>query len=108
LDPHQIQKVLTNLLLNAGEAVSHNGEIQVSTERQGSWAIVSVRDNGTGMSPEFLSQSLFRPFRSTKKKGLGVGMFHSKRIVEAHSGRIEAHSELGRGTTFKVYLPLER
>ena len=60
------------------------------------------------MSPEFLNRSLFRPFQTTKKSGLGIGMFQSKMIVEAHGGRIEVESELGKGTTFRVFLPVQR
>jgi signal transduction histidine kinase len=58
------------------------------------------------MSPEFLSRSLFRPFQTTKKNGIGIGMFHCKTIVEAHQGRIEAESQVGKGTTFRVLFPM--
>lgn len=105
-DPDQIQKVLLNLLLNAREAVGTNGRITVETSRRDGWAVVSVTDNGCGISPEFIARSLFRPFRTTKKNGTGIGMFHSKTIVEAHQGRMEVQSELGVGTTFRVWLPL--
>jgi signal transduction histidine kinase len=60
------------------------------------------------MSPAFLKGSLFRPFQTTKKKGLGIGMFQSKMIVEAHRGKIRVESEPGAGTTFRVMLPLNR
>jgi signal transduction histidine kinase len=60
------------------------------------------------MSPAFLRASLFRPFQTTKKKGLGIGMFQSKMIVEAHRGKIRVESEPGAGTTFRVMLPLNR
>jgi signal transduction histidine kinase len=58
------------------------------------------------MSPGFIRDSLFRPFRTTKKKGLGIGLFQSKMIVEAHRGSIQVESEPGKGTTFRVILPL--
>jgi signal transduction histidine kinase len=58
------------------------------------------------MSPDFLRNSLFRPFQTTKKDGMGIGMFHSKTIVEAHQGRMEVESEPGAGSTFRVLLPL--
>ena len=67
-----------------------------------------VSDNGCGMNPEFLNRSLFRPFQTTKKNGLGIGMFQSKMIVEAHKGRIEVESEPCKGTTFRIYLPLQK
>ncbi len=105
-DPDQIGKVVTNLVLNAREAMQGAVSIQVSTSQQGSWAVLAVSDNGCGMSPEFIGRSLFRPFQTTKKSGLGIGMFQSKTIIEAHGGRITVMSELKKGTTFQVYLPL--
>ncbi len=106
IDLDEFQKVIVNLLLNAKEAVSANGHIQVATSQRDGWAVLSVSDNGCGMSPEFLARSLFRPFRTTKKNGTGIGMFHSKMIVEAHRGKIEVESAPGQGTTFRVLLPL--
>jgi putative PEP-CTERM system histidine kinase len=106
-DGQQLQSVCTNLLLNACDAVGTNGRITVETTRQGEWVALSVSDNGCGMSEQFIKNSLFRPFRSTKKKGLGIGMFQSKTIVEAHQGKIHVESELGVGTTFRVMLPLK-
>ena len=108
LDQEQLLKVITNLVLNAKEAVSQDGQINIETKRSNGWAILSVSDNGCGISPEFLNHSLFRPFQTTKKNGLGIGMFQSKMIVEAHKGRIEVESEPGKGTTFRVYLPLQK
>jgi hypothetical protein len=59
------------------------------------------------MPAAFLRHSLFRPFKTTKKKGLGIGMFQSKMIVEAHQGSIRVQSEVGKGTSFQVLLPLK-
>jgi putative PEP-CTERM system histidine kinase len=106
LDPEQMLKVVTNLVLNAAEAVSQPGQVWVQTSQLNGWAILAVADNGCGMSAEFLNRSLFRPFQTTKKTGLGIGMFQSKMIIEAHGGRIEVESEPGKGTTFRVLLPL--
>ena len=105
VDPDQIQKVATNLLVNAREALGQGGEIRVETETANGWAVLSVSDNGCGMTPEFIERSLFRPFQTTKKSGIGIGMFHCKTIVEAHRGRIEVTSVEGNGTTFRVLLP---
>jgi putative PEP-CTERM system histidine kinase len=107
VDPEQVQNVLTNLLLNAREAVGNGGEIRVATWQRDGWAVVSISDNGCGMSKEFMARSLFYPFKTTKKQGMGIGLFHSKMIVEAHQGRIEVESEEGRGTTFRVLLPMK-
>jgi putative PEP-CTERM system histidine kinase len=106
LDPEQLNKVVTNLVLNASEAVSKQGQVRVATSQLNGWAVLSVTDNGCGMTPEFLSLQLFRPFQTTKKAGLGIGMFQSKMIIEAHGGRIEVESVSGKGTTFRVLLPL--
>lgn len=106
LDPSQIQKVVTNLILNARESISESGTISVATSQRNGWVVISITDTGCGMSPEFLNRSLFRPFQTTKKKGMGIGMFHCKIIVEAHHGRIEAESQLGKGTSFRVLLPV--
>jgi len=104
LDGEQLNKVVTNLVLNAAEAVSGRGQVRVATSRQNGWVVLTVDDNGCGMSDEFVARSLFRPFQTTKKSGLGIGMFQSKMIVEAHGGRIAVASQPGTGTTFQVFL----
>ena len=106
-DREQIQSVVTNLALNARDALGPEGRISVRTDHVGGSAVLTVTDNGCGMSPEFLRDSLFRPFQSTKKKGLGIGMFQSRMIVEAHGGSIRVESEMGKGSTFRVSLPLK-
>jgi len=107
-DPEQMLKVTTNLIFNAREAVaSAAGQVQIQTSQRNGWVVLAISDNGCGMSAEFLNRSLFRPFQTTKKNGLGIGMFQSKMIVEAHQGKIEVESETGKGTTFRVFLPLK-
>jgi signal transduction histidine kinase len=106
LDPSQIHKVVTNLLINAREAIGTQGKIHVETSSQNGWLILSVSDTGSGMSPEFIQSRLFRPFQTTKKNGIGIGMFHCKMITEAHHGRIEVESQPGKGSLFRVLLPI--
>jgi signal transduction histidine kinase len=101
-------KVVTNLVLNARDAVSPAGEIRIETAQSNGWVILTVSDNGCGIAPEFLSRSLFRPFQTTKKNGLGIGLFQSKMIVEAHKGRVQVESQPGKGTTFRIILPLPK
>jgi putative PEP-CTERM system histidine kinase len=108
LDAEQFLKVATNLIFNAREAVTRDGKVHIKTSRQNGWAVLAVSDDGCGMSREFLERSLFRAFQTTKKTGLGIGMFQSKMIVEAHKGRIEVDSEPGKGSTFRVLLPLPK
>jgi putative PEP-CTERM system histidine kinase len=106
-DPEQMLKVATNLIFNAREAVAQSsGQVQIQTSQTNGWAVLAIADNGCGMSREFMERSLFRPFQTTKKSGLGIGMFQSKMIVEAHKGKIEVESETGKGTTFRIFLPL--
>lgn len=105
VDREQFQAVVTNLVINARDALSGSGVIHVETARNGANAILSVTDTGCGMADEFIQKSLFRPFRTTKKAGMGIGLFHTKVLVEAHHGAIEVDSAPGRGTTFKVILP---
>jgi signal transduction histidine kinase len=94
-------------VLNACEATAGGGEVRVATAEEDGRAVLEVTDTGGGMTKEFMERSLFRPFRTTKKQGMGIGLFHSRMIVEAHGGRIEVQSESGRGSTFKVYLPMK-
>jgi hypothetical protein len=105
VDPEQIQKVLVNLVLNASDAAGAAGEVRVGTARGEGCVFVSVTDNGCGMSREFMERSLFEPFCTTKRQGLGIGLFHARKIVEAHQGRIEVESAEGAGSTFRVVLP---
>jgi putative PEP-CTERM system histidine kinase len=107
VDPEQIQKVLNNLLLNANEAILNGGGIRIATKLQGNSIFLSVSDDGCGMSREFMERRLFRPFQTTKKQGMGIGLFHCKKIIEAHQGKIEVESEEGKGSTFKLFLPVK-
>jgi signal transduction histidine kinase len=106
LDGEQISKVLLNLLLNAQQAAGAQAKIRISTHKNNGHAVVAVEDNGPGMAADFIRNRLFRPFQTTKKEGMGIGLFHSKMIVESHRGRIEVESHQGHGTTFRVLLPL--
>lgn len=106
VDPGQIQKVITNLVLNARDAAGSGGTISIGTETYEREVILSVSDNGCGMTSEFMERSLFRPFQTTKHDGFGIGLFHSKMIIEAHHGKIEVDSRPGEGTTFRVRIPV--
>jgi signal transduction histidine kinase len=106
-DREQIKGVVMNLVLNAQEAAGARGHIRVRTCHENAEVVLSVQDDGCGMSETFMSQSLFRPFQSTKRQGLGIGLFQSRAIVHAHGGRVQVESEIGRGTTFHVSFPVK-
>ena len=107
-DRDQLGSVVANLLLNARDAIASDGVITVSSAAQAGRVVLTVADTGCGMTAEFLRDSLFRPFQSTKKNGLGIGMFQSRMIVEAHGGTIQVESEPGSGTAFRLSFPAER
>ena len=108
-DAEQVGKVVLNLLMNARDALEGRpGQITVETGQEGDFIGIVVRDDGCGMSPEFVEKQLFKPFQTTKKKGIGIGMFQTRMIVEAHNGRIEVETEPGKGSAFRVLLPLGR
>ncbi|MHB8139334.1 MAG: XrtA/PEP-CTERM system histidine kinase PrsK [Smithellaceae bacterium] len=108
LDQEQMHKVFENLLMNAYDATGNDGQISVATGFQDNWMEITVRDSGCGMSKEFLENNLFRPFQTTKKQGMGIGLYHCKTIIDAHGGKLNVESEEGKGTTFKILLPLGR
>jgi hypothetical protein len=108
-DPDALLRVIQNLVNNAVESLrGQGGMVTVKTSDEQGWVVFAVSDTGCGMSEEFLRTSLFAPFRSTKRGGWGVGLYHAKGLVEAHRGRLEVCSTEGRGTTFQVKLPVER
>ncbi|BCS54946.1 XrtA/PEP-CTERM system histidine kinase PrsK [Geobacter sp. SVR] len=104
VDREELQKVALNLMLNAVEAT--DGQAPVTVEVGESDAIFfTVKDRGCGIPVEFIRHAMFVPFMSTKKKGLGIGLYQSKQIVEAHGGRIEVSSTLNKGSEFTIWLP---
>jgi len=104
VDREEIQKVALNLMLNAIEATEGKHPVTVEVGMAESPYLL-VKDEGCGIPGDFLRNSLFTPFKSTKKKGLGIGLYQCKKIVEAHGGKIEVISELHKGSEFKVWLP---
>jgi signal transduction histidine kinase len=106
-DSDQIHQVLLNLLLNALQAIDHDGKVSVVVRATGNAAVVEIADNGRGIPPEQLPH-IFRPFFTTKGDGTGLGLSLARRIVEDHQGRIDVASTVGQGTTFTVILPFRR
>ena len=104
VDQEEFKKVLLNLILNAVESVGRDGAINIETRSEAGKASISVKDNGCGMTTEFMTEHLFKPFRTTKSKGLGIGLYQCKQIIEAHGGTITVASAPGQGTTFTITL----
>ncbi|KIE42016.1 XrtA/PEP-CTERM system histidine kinase PrsK [Geobacter anodireducens] len=102
VDREEIQKVVMNLVVNALEATEGKGPVMVEVGC-GNAPYIRVSDSGCGI-PEAFRAHLFSPFRTTKKKGLGIGLYQCRRIVEAHGGRIDVESAPGQGATFTVWL----
>ena len=107
VDAERIEKVIENLILNAVEAMAGSaGKLSVAagTGEDGK-VFFSVNDTGDGMSADFVERQLFRPFATTKKRGVGLGLYTCREVVRANGGSIEVDSRQGAGTTFRVVLP---
>lgn len=108
VDSDAMEMVFFNLISNAYEAIGKDGRITVQASLSDGNVCITVSDNGAGMSKEFMERELFKPFKTTKKTGFGIGLFQCKAIIEAHGGSIEAESKEGKGTVFRVRLPVDR
>jgi two-component system, sporulation sensor kinase E len=105
MDPGQIKQALVNIVKNAMQAMGPGGELRIGTGATPENVWVSVQDTGCGIPDDQLSR-IFAPFFTTKKKGSGLGLMIVQRIVREHGGRIDLESSPGKGTTFRVWLPL--
>jgi PAS domain S-box-containing protein len=104
LDPELMRRVVSNVVLNAIQAMPAGGEVTISASRTDQSVLLSVQDTGVGIPQEDMS-NLFRPLFSRKAQGQGLGLAVAKRIVEAHGGRIDVNSQVGKGSTFTITLP---
>lgn len=105
--PSQINQVFVNIIGNSAQAIEKDGEIWIKTSLDGEFAVISIKDNGPGISKENLDK-IFDPFFTTKEvgKGTGLGLSISYGIVQKHGGEINVTSKLGKGTEFVVRLPV--
>jgi len=108
-DPNQLQQVFINIMLNAYQAMPDGGTLHITTKMVGSELQVIFADTGTGIPPENV-QNIFDPFFTTKEvgEGTGLGLSVSYGIIKAHGGDIEVESQVGKGTTFVIKLPLDK
>jgi two-component system, NtrC family, sensor kinase len=106
-DPHQLEQLLLNLIMNARDAMPGGGELRLMGSRAGDDILLEVIDNGSGMSPAQLSR-VFDPFYTTKEpgKGTGLGLAVAARIADSCGGRLSVQSELGKGSRFVLRVPV--
>ena len=107
-DRRRVDAILRHLLQNALETSGSGGKIVVGLRRERNSAVIEVRDSGDGMDAEFIRTELFRPFRSTKRGGMGIGAYQCRTYARELGGDLEAISSVGAGTTMRVTLPLLR
>jgi two-component system sensor histidine kinase HydH len=106
-DAELMERVFYNLLLNAAQASAEGGAITVKTRLVNGTAEIAVIDRGVGIDPRIVEQ-IFNPFFTTKPEGSGLGLAIVSQIVDEHGGRITVESEPGKGTVFRVHLPIQR
>ena len=105
-DRQRLERVIGHLIQNAVEATPRNGRVTLRLVRSGAAAVIELIDTGHGMSEQFIHERLFQPFESTKRAGMGIGVFESREYAREIGGRLEVDSAPARGTTFRLILPL--
>jgi len=106
VDASKMERVFVNLIKNAIDAMPTGGALEIKSKQIGENVEITFSDTGTGMSNDVMAK-VFTPLFTTKAKGMGLGLPICKRIIEAHGGKISVQSELNKGTTFTVVLPIE-
>jgi signal transduction histidine kinase len=106
LDPQLFKSALLNLFVNSMQAMPEGGNLKVTIESDLAWVTIRIEDTGVGINSENLSQ-IFSPFFTTKQTGNGLGLAEVQKVIQSHQGRIEVQSELGKGTTFIIKIPLK-
>jgi putative PEP-CTERM system histidine kinase len=105
-DAGQLEQLFLHLVQNAIDASASDAPIRIAVEMSDADMTVTIADEGKGMSPRFIRQDLFQPFRSTKPGGFGIGAYEAREIARAHGGRLDVISREGEGSVFSVVLPL--
>ena len=104
-DAERFGAVIAHLVDNALEAIAADGAVTVRLSARGGEAVIEVADNGSGMDEDFIQNELFRPFRTTKPGGFGIGAYESREFVRELGGRLDVESTPGEGTVMRISLP---
>ncbi len=104
-DADLIKQALLNVVLNGVQAMANGGVLDIAARQQDAAASIEVRDQGEGIPPE-VRDKVFNLYFTTKRTGSGIGLAMSYRVLQLHNGAIDFVTELGRGTTFRLILPL--
>lgn len=105
VDADMLKQVILNLFINAQQAMSNGGELMIRTDRQEKDAVIQISDTGSGIAPDKLPH-IFDAYYSSRPQGSGLGLSTVKKIIQAHEGTINVNSELGKGTSFTIRLPI--
>jgi len=106
VDLNRVKEAIMNIMTNAIQAVPGAGEISIKTYVRDAFAVLEIRDTGKGISEADLA-SIFNPFFTTKASGTGLGLAITHRIIQEHNGLIEVESEIGKGSLFRVFIPMK-
>ncbi len=102
----RLERILGHIVQNALDATLEHGSVSVELSQERNQACITVRDTGSGMSPAFIRDQLFKPFQTTKASGMGIGAYEAHQYVQELGGSLAVHSEVGVGTRFEIRLPI--
>ncbi len=102
---NQLQQVLVNIMVNAIQSMTNGGKLGIKAYVENKNVVIEISDTGSGI-PDKIKEKIFEPFFTTKEKGTGLGLSVSYNIIKRHKGEIKVESKLGKGTTFKIFLPI--
>jgi putative PEP-CTERM system histidine kinase len=108
-DPERLCGIFEHLIRNAQDATEESGQIDIEIEERNRWAVIRIRDTGCGMTEEFISERLFRPFDSTKgSQSMGIGAYQAREYIRSLGGQVDVASIPGDGSTFTIHIPVAR
>ena len=106
-DPVLVERIIINIFLNAVQAMEHSGRLDITLDQKDEQALIAFTDSGPGIQAEYLDR-IFNPFFTTRAKGSGLGLALCKKYMEELGGSVKVKSDLGKGSTFLVYLPIAK